>query len=101
MRVLLALLAALVLLSAPAASAQQHRRILQSDVRSLTFQASKMTSGRRSMPVPQMVSVSPRGVKSSSAMCRNSGRTGADGGIVWDCKARLPDGAELDGLTVS
>jgi len=103
MRVRLALVAAAalgVLLALPAASAQQHRRILQSDVRSLTFQVSKMTTGRRLAHVPQMVSVSPRGAHSSSAMCTNSGRTDADG-IVWDCKARLPDGAELDGLMVS
>lgn len=75
--------AVLALLVAVAAA----QRVPLRSVESLVFEAGKMTAGRRTAPVPQMVQTNRRDIGVRSIYCRNVGWDGQN--VNWEC--RLPD----------
>ena len=68
--------------------AQTHQKIPIREVDALTLQFDKMTTGRRSSPVPQLTC---RGLNCalapSSVRCINVGHDGND--VQWDCNSVL------------
>lgn len=63
------------------------QRVPLRNVESLVFEAGKMTAGRRTAPVPQMVQTNRRDIGVRSIYCRNVGWDGQN--VNWEC--RLPD----------
>lgn len=68
-------------------------------VETLTFEAGKYTTGRRSTPMPQLMCTSNCQHTPSSVQCYNRGFDGRD--VQWKCEADLPKGLELGKVSVS
>jgi hypothetical protein len=97
-----ALVLAVVLVTATAATAQRDRVLLE-QVQALTFTSGRMTSGRRSAPVPQLSCVGGDCVSAAEpevVQCRNVGLDDT-GEVQWRCEARLPSNYELGTTDVS
>ncbi|CAN0141243.1 unnamed protein product [Scytosiphon promiscuus] len=85
-------------------------KVLLADVEALTFTRGRMTTSRRTAPMPQLICYSdsvgsagcPRDARwlFQTALCRNRG-TGDDGQPRWECTANLPSDASLGTVEVS
>lgn len=77
-----------------------HDAVLIRDVNVITLQDGRMTTGRRSSPVGQLICLSGCDrYRVSSAMCRNMGFDGND--VNWKCEADFPSGLKFGQTTVS
>ena len=77
--------------------------VLLSKVRSLTLQFEKLTSGRRSSPIPQLTCIggNARGKYEVDVMqCKNSGSEYDVEDIQWTCQASLPPEFKLGSTDV-
>ena len=71
-------------------SGSDHGKVLLQDVKTLTLYADRMTTGRRSSPVPQLTCVggSAQGqFKPQVVQCYNRGWDGSD--VQWECKSDM------------
>ncbi|KAJ3401569.1 Store-operated calcium entry-associated regulatory factor, partial [Chytridiales sp. JEL 0842] len=78
----------------PSVSASPHKKVLLEDVKVLTLYKGRMTTARRSSPVPQMSCVGGDACKAAkdsieTMQCYNVGFDGRD--VQWECKAELED----------
>ena len=77
--------------------------VLLSNVRSLTLQKDRLTTGRRSKPVQQMACVggSGKGLHDVDVMrCKNSGAEYDPEDVQWTCQANLPPEFKLGSTEV-
>ncbi|KAI8609945.1 hypothetical protein BC830DRAFT_1051782, partial [Chytriomyces sp. MP71] len=68
------------------------KKVLLEDIQVLTLSRGKMTTGRRSAPVPQIKCVGGDACSSATIeriQCYNRGFDGRD--VNWECKAELED----------
>lgn len=81
----------------------EHKRVLLSDVQTLTLYHDKKTTGRRSSPVPQLKCNSGYSLCHEFAphavQCYNKGTDGMD--AQWECTAQLDSQVKFDVLKVS
>lgn len=81
---------------------ETHNKIRLQDVQVLTLYQGKMTTGRRSSPVPQLSCVggSARGLFNPEVVqCYNRGWDGLD--VQWECKMDLDQDYRLGSVTVA
>lgn len=77
--------------------------VLLSQIRSLTLQSAKQTTGRRSSPIPQLTCIggNARGKYEVDVMqCKNSGSEYDAEDIQWTCQASLPPEFKLGSTDV-
>jgi len=89
------IIACFVVLSATADAV--HEKVPIKEVTSLLLHRGKMTTGRRSAPVPQINCLSNCNHSPDTIYCRNVGFDGED--VVWECKSD-PDGSAFRDLNV-
>ena len=77
--------------------AEKHEKIPIKEVTSLLLSRGKMTTGRRSAPVPQIKCLSNCRDSPDTIYCGNAGYDGQD--VIWECKSD-PPGAALTDLNV-
>jgi len=83
-------------------AAQHNDAVLLENVKAITLEAGKYTTGRRNSPIPQLQCVggSDRCTHIPELIqCYNKGSDGDD--IQWKCEAQLPTGIELGKIAVS
>ena len=80
-----------------ASSTAAHEKVLIKEVTSLLLHRGKMTTGRRSAPVPQINCISNCNHSPDTIYCSNAGHDGED--VVWECKSD-PAGVSLSNLNV-
>merc|ERR1739838_742788 len=82
---------------------QKHEKVKLKDVQGLTLQHGRMTTGRRSSPVPQLSCVGGsagcHGFKPKSVQCYNKGFDGID--YQWECKTDMDDSYRFGMIKVS
>ncbi len=77
----------------------QYKRVLLSSVQALTLEDGKMTTGRRTSPIPQLRCVGQCHLaKVTTAHCKNVGSDGLD--AQWQCTTPLPAGLSLGRIEV-
>eukprot|EP00039_Didymoeca_costata_P008607 m.114119 g.114119 ORF g.114119 m.114119 type:complete len:323 (-) comp14153_c0_seq5:3771-4739(-) len=99
MNVLVSIL--VVLLTCYSSQAQKHKKILLQDIDVLTLRHGKMTSGRRSSPVPQAKCIggSAMGMYNPPVIqCLNRGFDGED--VQWECKSDMDNSFRFGEVTV-
>ncbi|KAI8910245.1 store-operated calcium entry-associated regulatory factor precursor [Gorgonomyces haynaldii] len=78
------------------------QKVLLRDVQALTFYEGRMTTGRRSSPVPQLTQISgnaPRSSRPRVVQCVNVGFDGHD--VQWRCSAELDSKVAFGETTVT
>jgi len=80
---------------------KSHKKILMSEVEALTFYNKKITTRRRSSPVPQLNCIGgcSSGYKPETASCVNMDFDGYD--AQWDCRADMPSEYSFGNINVS
>ncbi|KAG9325192.1 hypothetical protein KVV02_002046 [Mortierella alpina] len=95
-------LSSLLLQSSPVqAFGGNHKKVRLRDVQTLTFQKGRMTTGRRTSPVPQTSCVGGNACgdyEPDVIQCKNTGFDGGD--VQWKCQADLPDNLKFGKLDV-
>merc|ERR1719201_315877 len=101
MRVSILLLAAALVAALPLASAGMDRKIRLEHIQALTLHKGRMTTGRRSSPVPQTNCLGGSAGCSQAPQviqCKNAGFDGID--VQWECKADLDSSVRFGETTV-
>lgn len=80
-----------------ATDAGAHEKVPIREVTSLLLHRGKMTTGRRSSPVPQLTCLSNCRGAPDTIYCSNAGHDGVD--VVWECKSD-PAGAVFRDLNI-
>ncbi|KAF9908915.1 hypothetical protein EC991_009321 [Linnemannia zychae] len=78
-----------------------HKKVLLRDVQTLTLHRGRMTTGRRTSPVPQIKCVGGNACgdfEPEVVQCTNAGFDGDD--VQWKCQADLPDNLRFGQLDV-
>ena len=75
----------------------EHEKVPIREVSSLLLHRDKMTTGRRSPPVPQLNCLSNCHTAPDTIYCSNAGHNGVD--VIWECKSD-PVGAIIRDLNV-
>ncbi|KAF9292006.1 hypothetical protein BKA57DRAFT_411105 [Linnemannia elongata] len=78
-----------------------HKKVLLKDVQTLTLHQGRMTTGRRTSPVPQIKCVGGNACgdfEPEVVQCTNAGFDGSD--VQWKCQADLPDNLRFGQLDV-
>lgn len=76
----------------------QAERVLLRDVHALVFHAGRLTTGRRSAPMPQITALTRGSPVPSEMVCEVVGPRGDN--PAWKCKATMPRGWVLDNAEV-
>ncbi|KAF9315954.1 Store-operated calcium entry-associated regulatory factor [Podila horticola] len=100
---LLLVLAAFVAWISPASAfgSSSNQKVLLQDVRTLTLHRGRMTTGRRTSPVPQLNCIGGNACgnfEPEVVQCHNAGSDGSD--VQWKCEADLPNNIRFGQLDV-
>ncbi|KAF9307224.1 Store-operated calcium entry-associated regulatory factor [Mortierella antarctica] len=100
---LLLTLAFLIAWISPASAfgSSSNQKVLLQDVRTLTLHRGRMTTGRRTSPVPQLNCIGGNACgdfEPDVVQCHNAGSDGSD--VQWKCEADLPNNVRFGQLDV-
>ncbi|KAF9081372.1 hypothetical protein BGX23_000964 [Mortierella sp. AD031] len=82
-------------------NSNNHKKVLLRDVQTLTLHQGRMTTGRRTSPVPQIKCVGGNACgdfEPEVVQCTNAGFDGED--VQWKCQADLPENVRFGQLDV-